>query len=406
MDRNDAHKGGHIAGHKDAAPDRRVVVGRNGLDALIAALRGDGYDVIGPRIRDGAIAYEPVESTADLPIGTIDEQDGGRYRLNSGPDESLFGYTVGPHTWKRYLYPPRQTLWTAARDGEGGFTVATPDGPPPRYAFLGVRPCELRAMGIHDRVFGVAKHDGGNGDAPQFIDQGYAARREAAFVVAVNCGRPSGTCFCVSMDGGPKAEGGYDLAITEITGQGRHDFLIEAGSERGDAVLATLPGRRAEAHDLKAAEAVIFDARTRMGREMVPGAAELLAANLEHARWDAVAARCLSCANCTMVCPTCFCSTMEDLTDLSGDGTERVRRWDSCFTLDFSYIHGGSVRRETRSRYRQWITHKLSTWHDQFGTSGCTGCGRCITWCPVGIDITEEVRAIRDGAGPASDRGK
>ena len=96
-----------------------------------------------------------------------------------------------------------------------------------------------------------------------------------------------------------------------------------------------------------------------------------------------------------MVCPTCFCTTVEDHSDLAGETAERVRSWDSCFTLDFSYVHGGSVRTETQSRYRQWMTHKLASWIDQFGTSGCVGCGRCITWCPVGIDITEEAAAIR-----------
>ena len=118
---------------------------------------------------------------------------------------------------------------------------------------------------------------------------------------------------------------------------------------------------------------------------------ELLQGNLEHPRWDDVAERCLTCGNCTMVCPTCFCTTVEDHSDLAGRRAERKRRWDSCFTMDFSYIHGGSVRDQARSRYRQWMTHKLASWIDQFGTSGCVGCGRCITWCPVGIDITEEV---------------
>ena len=137
-------------------------------------------------------------------------------------------------------------------------------------------------------------------------------------------------------------------------------------------------------------------AAERMGRSLDPTDLRgLLARNLEHPRWDDVATRCLSCTNCTLVCPTCFCSSVEDVTDLAGEGAERNRVWDSCFSVDHSYIHGGSIRPSGRSRYRQWLTHKFGTWHDQFGTSGCVGCGRCITWCPVAIDVTEELAAIR-----------
>ncbi|MEU5265530.1 4Fe-4S dicluster domain-containing protein [Amycolatopsis sp. NPDC021455] len=113
--------------------------------------------------------------------------------------------------------------------------------------------------------------------------------------------------------------------------------------------------------------------------------------------WEEVASRCLTCANCTMVCPTCFCTTTEDVTDLSGEHAERHQRWASCFELDFSYVHGGSVRTSGASRYRQWFSHKLGTWHEQFGTSGCVGCGRCIAWCPAGIDITEEAAKLAGG---------
>jgi len=93
---------------------------------------------------------------------------------------------------------------------------------------------------------------------------------------------------------------------------------------------------------------------------------------------------------------------VEDTTDLAGETAERVRRWDSCFNSRYSYIHGGNVRQSTRSRYRQWLTHKVASWHDQFGSSGCVGCGRCITWCPVGIDITEEIAAIRANDGSST----
>ncbi len=133
-----------------------------------------------------------------------------------------------------------------------------------------------------------------------------------------------------------------------------------------------------------------------MGRTLdVTDIRDLLYRNSEHPRWDEVADRCLTCGNCTMVCPTCFCASVDDVTDLAGEEASRERRWESCFTLEHSYVHGGSVRRSGKARYRQWMTHKLASWIDQFGTSGCVGCGRCITWCPVAIDITEEAAAIR-----------
>ena len=265
--------------------------------------------------------------------------------------------------------------------------VETDVSEPPRFAFIGVRACEIAAMSVQDRVFD-------NGD---FADPLYLDRRREAFIVAVNCARPAGTCFCASMGTGPKASGGFDLALTEIIDTERHEFVVEAGSERGVAVLDQLSGRAAGEPDRAAAAAVVEQATEAMGRAMVPNVAELLGRNLENPHWEDVAERCLACGNCTLVCPTCFCSTVLDTTELDGKSAERWRYWDSCFTSGFSYLHGGSIRRTTAARYRQWITHKLSTWHQQFGTSGCVGCGRCITWCPVGIDITEEARAIRDG---------
>lgn len=380
---------------RDNPCQEKAVIDRDGLNGLIAALRQAGYRVIGPKAVDGAITYEPLNDLGQLPAGWIDEQRGGSYRLVESGGDALFGVTLGPQSWKRYLFPPDHRLWRSERgqSGQSGFTIIAEPEPTEAFAFLGVRACELKALAIQDKVFGVG--NGGSG----FTDSGYAARREAAFIVAVNCGRAAGTCFCVSMDAGPRAGPGFDLALTELVGDGRHEFVVETGSERGAGILAGLPKRAAGVADLHAADAVIARTTAAMGREMVPEVGPLLKRNLENKRWDEVAARCLGCANCTMVCPTCFCSTVEDVTDLTGGHAERRRKWDSCFTLDFTYIHGGSIRRETRSRYRQWMTHKLSNWHDQFGSSGCTGCGRCITWCPVGIDITEEARAIRDSEG-------
>jgi ferredoxin len=245
----------------------------------------------------------------------------------------------------------------------------------------------LHAIAVQDKVFLDGPH----------VDPIYRARREQAFVIAVNCGKGGGTCFCVSMKTGPKASFGFDLAMTEVIEADRHYFIVEIGTERGAEILQAAPHRAASESERRKAEEVIERTAAQMGRTLdTDDIKGLLYRNYEHPRWDDVTSRCLTCANCTMVCPTCFCTTVEDVTDLTGEHAERWRRWDSCFTVDFTYIHGGSVRATPRSRYRQWMTHKLATWIDQFGTSGCIGCGRCITWCPVGIDITEETRAIRE----------
>jgi sulfhydrogenase subunit beta (sulfur reductase) len=370
----------------------QAVIAPEALGALIEALRDRGFRVLGPTVRDGAIVYDDLESAADLPVGWTDVQEPGRYRLERRDDEARFGYAVGPHSWKQFLFPPRIRLWRARRRPEGSFEVEpeTLDGAP--LAFLGVRACELHGIEIQDRIFLEGA----------YVDSDYAGRRQDAFIVAVNCFEPGGTCFCVSMGTGPKAERGYDLALTEIL-EGEHRLLAEAGSERGEEILRELPRREAVEADRDAAGRAVAGAAERMGRTLDPTDLRgLLARNLEHERWDEVAGRCLTCGNCTMVCPTCFCTSVEDVTDLAGEQAERVRTWDSCFSIDHSYIHGGSIRPSGRSRYRQWLTHKFGTWHDQFGTSGCIGCGRCITWCPVGIDVTEELTAIRASEEEAS----
>jgi sulfhydrogenase subunit beta (sulfur reductase) len=365
----------------------------DGLKSLLRSLAGRGYRVVGPTVRDGAILYDDIDSLADLPIGWTDEQEGGNYRLAERGDDAVFGYAVGPHSWKKFLQTPVQRLWRAVHDGADVRITPEPSSEE-RFAFIGVRSCELHAIAIQDRVL-----LGGD-----YVDPHYRTRRKNIFVVAVNCGVAGGTCFCVSMKTGPKAESGFDLALTEIVVKGERCFVVEAGSDEGRAVYAELPRRDATADDLAEADAIVARTAKSMGRELrADDVRELLLRNMEHARWEEVAGRCLTCGNCTMVCPTCFCTSVEDASDLGGTETTRTRRWDSCFTVDYAYLHGGSVRASARARYRQWMTHKLATWHDQFGSSGCVGCGRCITWCPVGIDITEEVRAIRNGRADAGD---
>ena len=358
------------------------------LEALVSALHARGYRVLGPRLRDGAIVYDDLERADQLPVGWTDAQAPGRYRVERREDEARFGYAVGPHSWKQFLLPARVRIWRSRRDGEG-FEIDADETDRPPLALVGVRGCELSAIAIQDRVL-----LGG-----EYVEADYAARRDGAFIVAVDCFEPADTCFCTSMGGGPQIRGACDLVLSEIL-DGEHRFLVRAGSERGAEVLRGLPQRSPVAADLAASQAAVDGAAVRMTRSVQSGdLRDLLARNLEHPRWEEVAERCLTCGNCTMVCPTCFCTSVEDVSDLAGNEAERVRLWESCFSVDHSFLHGGALRRSGRSRYRQWLTHKFGTWHDQFDSSGCVGCGRCIAWCPVGIDVTEELAAIRETDG-------
>ncbi len=364
----------------------RLVLGREHLPALFKALVESGHKLIGPKVRDGAIVYDEISTCEDLPEGVTDDQQAAKYRLAERGDKALFGYNVGPQSLKRFLYPSRRVILDATRD-KRGYKITHPPDSFDKLAFIGVRSCELHALLIHDRVL----KDG------EYYDEDYKRRRENLLLVVVNCVEAGNNCFCASMDAGPKATEGFDLALTEIIETKAHYFVVDVGSKKGLAVVAKLPCDKASDEAVELADAKTSEAAGKMGRSLdSTGLKELFIANMDNVYWDKVGRRCLSCGNCTMVCPTCFCSTVEDMTDLTGTSAQRIRRWDSCFTLDFSYIHGGSVRPSTKARYRQWISHKLANWQDQFGTPGCVGCGRCITWCPVGIDITEEARAIRE----------
>ncbi len=353
---------------------------RPDLDRLLELLHADGRRVIGPTISQGAVVYGEIASAADLPAGWTADQGPGSYRLRRTGSERAFDYAVGPAAWKHETFPPRVPMTVGHRvDGQSSFEDVVPD--PPSVAFLGVRGCEIAALLTQDRVLA----------AGPAVDRDYVARRAAALVIAVECSVPADTCFCTSMGTGPEVTSGFDLALTELD----DGFVVRSGSEAGEGLLARLDlGPAGEAREA-AARSSVAAARERIG-DPVPTAglpARLIAA-ADSPRWAEIAERCLACANCTLVCPTCFCTSVTQVSDLDGAESIAERSWDSCFTVGFARVAGGNFRPRTQDRYRQWLTHKFGTWWDQFGTSGCVGCGRCITWCPVGIDIREELMAV------------
>lgn len=368
----------NAANVSNAAP---LYLPRARLQHLLDALGRAGFRSIGPKLKDGAIVYGTLASAAELPAGVGDDQTPGAYRVSHNAGPRTFAWANGPQALKPLLFAPREILWRAERrpDGSLAFSADLPDAKP--LAVIGVRACDLAALALQDQHF---LHGA-------YPDPYYARRREELFLVAVNCSHPAATCFCASTGDGPRATRNFDLALDELD----DGFVAECASERARALVAGLelaPATPRQITETRRQTEQAARAQTRRlpGRNL----RDALFANLEHPRWAEVAERCLSCGNCTSVCPTCFCHSEPEQPRIDGASSEHAREWDSCFTRGHSYIHGLTVRPDTRTRYRQWLTHKLGGWHDQYGRSGCVGCGRCIAWCPTGIDITEEAAAI------------
>jgi len=374
-------------GSESAASEMAGFLPRDEFNTLFAVLRATGYRVVGPQVRDGAIVFDTLDDAARLPSGIGDVQGPGRYRLQHGKGLRCFAWAVGPQALKPLVFRPRQILWSCERSNERLRFHAGEDVVD-RVAVVGVRACDLAALALQDAHFL---------DGP-VRDPHYAHAREHLLLIAVHCTHPAATCFCASTGDGPRARHGFDLALSE----GDDGFIVETGSVAGERIARQLVLRPVRDHQVAAATSEIERAARSQRRQLPGGIRGRLRVATDHPRWEEVARRCLSCGNCTSVCPTCFCHREIESPVLDGHSSEHAREWDSCFTQQHSYIHGFTVRAETRTRYRQWLTHKLDTWFDQYGRSGCVGCGRCITWCPVGIDITEEAEAMVSGA---SDRG-
>lgn len=357
---------------------------RNDFSVLITLLQQWGYHTIGPQLRDGTIVYDQLDGCEQLPQGYHDQQAPGSYRMQQSASARYFAWANGPQALKPLLFTPRETLWKSQRDEAGklSFNEVTPEVQP--TAVIGVRPCDISALYIHDKHFLQQEK----------VDPYYQKRREQLLLIAVNCTHPADTCFCASTGDGPKAHYGFDVALSELD----DGFILECHSQRGRELVEALPTQPCNEAQLQQVEQQNQQAIEQQQRSLpARNLNDALFNNLEHPRWQEVGERCLSCGNCTAVCPTCFCHSEGELASLDLDSSEHYREWDSCFSPGHSYIHGITIRADATAKYRQWLTHKLGSWHQQYGRSGCVGCGRCISWCPPGIDITEETKAICGG---------
>lgn len=357
-----------------------VVLPKAALQQVLTNLKERGFTVLGPRLDGDAVVVGEITSTNDFPIGFTSQHSPGHYRLTRTSKGEYFAALPAPPAWKRFLNPPHSDL-LRSRKTEAGWVFEPAQDVAPQYALVGIRSCELQALSIYDSLFLTS----------DYRDPHYSRRRESMFVLAVNCTTAVSTCFCASLGTGPRASAGFDLALTELPDA----FVVTVGSEAGSDVLEGVKWHAASAFDLGRANQLVQHVEQQMSPKIdVSKLPDAIYSELDHSLWDDIALRCMSCGNCTMSCPTCFCSTVVDKSDLRGENTARVRTWDSCFAVEFSHVHGGNIRPTIRARYRQWLTHKMAASVQQFGRPACVGCGNCITWCPAGIDITEGVRAL------------
>lgn len=369
-------------------PDTSYFLPHSQLQTLIQTLQHAGFTCVGPQVRDNAIVYDTLMHANQLPWGIRDHQLPGEYKLEQIAENKAFSWANGPQAIKPILFKPNETVWRVSRNADGKISFQPHSAKEKPVAIIGARACDLAGMRIQDKVFMPEKNTANKSDVR------YQHRREQLFIIAVNCTYSSHNCFCVSAGTGPHVRDSFDILMTELD----DGFVVKAGSESGQAILTPLTLKKASDAQCEEANKETEHAANRQTKR-IPldnsrGLRDLLFSNLDHPQWEKVAERCLSCGNCTSVCPTCFCHSESDKPALDGSSSEHTREWDSCFSAGHSYLSGKVLRNDTRKRYRQWLTHKVGSWFDQFDTSGCIGCGRCITWCPVGIDITEELAAI------------
>lgn len=354
----------------------KLFLPRTSLQTLIDQLRSNGFRVIGPQIKDHAIVFDTLYTVAQLPQAYGDDQQPGKYSLAKQKHERWFAWANTAQSVKPWLFKPEQSLWKIKRDAQGVWKVESMPTEAEPVAVIGVRACDLAGIRLQDQHFlqrGV-------------FDPYYQERRKNLFLVAVNCTHPANTCFCVSTGDGPEATLGYDIALTEL----ENGFVIQSASEIGFRIVEALPTHRVTAEQLATEQQSIAEAAKQL-RHVPKNSRQALLDYKDDTRWNDIAETCLACGNCTAVCPTCFCHSEDDVGDFNLREAEHIRQWSSCFTQQHSYIHGLTVRPTIALRYKQWLTHKFSSWHDQYGRSGCVGCGRCMTWCPVAIDVTAEL---------------
>lgn len=338
-----------------------LLVSKKTFFSWLDSLRGR-FSLIGPVKADGLTEFRQINSSDELNMGYHSTM------LSPG---------------KAYLYRPREELFSFSFGNSIEIREAPADAE--QRILVGVHSCDTNAILYLDRVF-----------LGQFRDPIYEARRNNTMIISLNCERVTGNCFCPSVGAGPflKSVNGYDMLLTDFG----DDYLVELKSERARGLFNVDDIKKSGAEEFKVKEEKERAALQKFTKTInMDGLDSVLRKGSEHPVWRTTAEElCLSCTNCVMVCPTCFCYDVVDEIAVDKKTVRRYRQWDACQDAKFAEVHGGNFRARRSARLRQFVTHKLGQTF-QFGVFGTVGCGRCITWCPTGIDLTEMAKEVQKG---------
>jgi len=334
-----------------------------------------GAKLFGYRHHNGRIAFSEINNINEIFVALTDIQKPGYYRASSG-----YRFRHSFSSPKVFLLPPEHLILTVSRDydileSSSSFQELT-------AIFFGIKPCDRKAIDILDHIL--------YGRSPV-----YTTRRNAVRAIVVEeCLEPGETCFCSTVNAGPTISSGFDIAYARLYG----DLLVfRYGSSLGEKILGKVGLQRAQESHVKMYLEMVNRAISMM-RGRIPNISEIQKALMEKVSakpfWEEISSKCVGCGNCNYVCPTCFCTEIEDRVE-NGFST-RVGVWLGCLTYTYGLVAGGHFRQELYTRYRHFILHKFLFYPKQVGDIGCVGCGRCITWCPLGIDLRETLSRIAE----------
>ncbi|MBS3977633.1 MAG: 4Fe-4S dicluster domain-containing protein [Syntrophomonadaceae bacterium] len=322
---------------------------------------------------DQVLAAWAHDAVVYVPVSQAGSKEFGRWSLNTRPD--FTGNTrLSP---KGLMFLQTESMYSyTVTEGGMGVVLEEIDHKPARQVIVGIRPCDVQSVQVMDEVF-LTKG---------YVDKLYKEKRDHTCLVALGCLSPLPTCFCSSMGLNPMAAPGADLMMYDLG----DSYGIIPQSEAGEALIASLGGLVLDGGQVPAGNPCTLKVDTE-------GLTAKLQKMFEHPLWNKVNQKCLACGTCTYLCPTCHCFDIQGKN--KGDEGYKFRCWDSCMYPEYTLMAGGHQPRSSKKeRLRQRFLHKLQYMPERYHAWGCVGCGRCLAYCPVQVDITRFMRDVKEVA--------